>query len=488
MAINSGQQRTRGRAQRGFGAVGQRRSAARPGQAGEVALHRALVQRVVVVAHQLAEQLGPARRARHRLPTLDALACLAARSARRAARKTARAPARRSRTPAAAVAPARHRPSARARSGACSRMRAPARRAPAARRPPALALDEHRPRRIEAAQRLPQQRVEALLRWLRSIGQAAEHRAAMAGQRLEVEHLRAQLGQRLQQPRLAAAGAPGDTVNSNRAAAAWRGRRAPPRETPCSRRAAARCETRSGRETRPARPSAGRRASSTPAAATRAAGPARSARCVPAMLRATSAAPSLRAASGESCTYNVPTMRRSSSSSTGQLTAPGRWSSANSAGERTSMIASKRSSAGAASRRTTRGSRTVSRLARAHRRSRRATRSRSRSCSRLCCSAAPSTRKVSSTRSPSVEILASCRLTWCRASTRAMPYSRPVRSLALTERIQRCARSSGRSETRGVTGNERTRRDTRPDAAQAARRSACSVATSWVSISEMRSR
>ena len=42
------------------------------------------------------------------------------------------------------------------------------------------------------------------------------------------------------------------------------------------------------------------------------------------------------------------------------------------------------------------------------------------SCRRLCCSSGPSTRKVSSTRSPSVVILASCRLMRWRASTRAM--------------------------------------------------------------------
>ena len=59
-----------------------------------------------------------------------------------------------------------------------------------------------------------------------------------------------------------------------------------------------------------------------------------------AMFFATSAAPTLRAANGDSCLYNVPTRMRSSSSSTGQLMAPGMWSSANSAGVRTSMISS----------------------------------------------------------------------------------------------------------------------------------------------------
>jgi hypothetical protein len=43
---------------------------------------------------------------------------------------------------------------------------------------------------------------------------------------------------------------------------------------------------------------------------------------------------------GETCLYRVPTTMRCSLSSTGQLMAPGMWSSANSAGERTSMISS----------------------------------------------------------------------------------------------------------------------------------------------------
>ncbi len=41
----------------------------------------------------------------------------------------------------------------------------------------------------------------------------------------------------------------------------------------------------------------------------------------------------------------VPTVARSASSSTGMLTAPGTWSSANSEGLRTSMMASKGASA-----------------------------------------------------------------------------------------------------------------------------------------------
>ena len=59
------------------------------------------------------------------------------------------------------------------------------------------------------------------------------------------------------------------------------------------------------------------------------------------MLRATSAAPSFLAWNGETCLYSVPMRARSSSSSTGHETAPGTWSSAYSAGERTSISASK---------------------------------------------------------------------------------------------------------------------------------------------------
>ena len=55
----------------------------------------------------------------------------------------------------------------------------------------ALALDEHRPRRIEAAQGVPDAGVEFLLRRLAAAGHEAEHRAAMVGERFEVEHLRA---------------------------------------------------------------------------------------------------------------------------------------------------------------------------------------------------------------------------------------------------------------------------------------------------------
>ena len=60
------------------------------------------------------------------------------------------------------------------------------------------------------------------------------------------------------------------------------------------------------------------------------------------MFFATSAAPTLRASKGDTCLYSVPTVMRSSLENTGQLMAPGMWSSANSAGVRTSMISSNR--------------------------------------------------------------------------------------------------------------------------------------------------
>ena len=59
------------------------------------------------------------------------------------------------------------------------------------------------------------------------------------------------------------------------------------------------------------------------------------------MFFASSAAPSFFASNGETCLYSVPTCARSSSSSTGAEIAPGMWSSANSAGERQSMMVSK---------------------------------------------------------------------------------------------------------------------------------------------------
>ncbi len=48
----------------------------------------------------------------------------------------------------------------------------------------------------------------------------------------------------------------------------------------------------------------------------------------------------VRPVKADTCLYSVPTDARSTSESTGRLTAPGAWSSANSAGLRTSMMAS----------------------------------------------------------------------------------------------------------------------------------------------------
>ena len=75
-----------------------------------------------------------------------------------------------------------------------------------------------------------------------------------------------------------------------------------------------------------------------------------------------------------------------------------------------------------------------------------------------CCSSGPSTRKVSSTRSPSVLTLASCRLMVVPRQHAAMAYSRPERSLAVTVSSQRWA-LVGRPVTRGTTGKLLTRRD-----------------------------
>ena len=71
-----------------------------------------------------------------------------------------------------------------------------------------------------------------------------------------------------------------------------------------------------------------------------------------------------------------------------------------------------------------------------------AARSRSRS-GPDCCSAGPSTRKVSSTRLAEVVILASCRFTRWRARTRAIHAEQAGGSLAEIASSQRWARSSG---------------------------------------------
>ena len=64
--------------------------------------------------------------------------------------------------------------------------------------------------RIELAQGVPHQAVEHFLRRLCLLGQVAEHRAAVAGQVLQIERLRAGRGQRLQQAALGAAGGAAD--------------------------------------------------------------------------------------------------------------------------------------------------------------------------------------------------------------------------------------------------------------------------------------
>ena len=320
------------------------------GQLAVAGAERAFVQRVVVraaSARRRPRPIGP------RGPSACQLRPCRGRAARPGRRAACRSPRRRprsGRTPAAATAAARPGPARHAGSG---RARAAARSAPRARAAAdraALAFDEHRPCRVEAAQRLPDQACRSASAlgcgWP---GTAPSTEPRWQASAFQVEHLRALRGQRLQQPGLAAAGA----AAQHAVAKALRQRLQlgthHARERPCSRLPAARCESRSGRGTRPASPSAGRRASSTPAAAIRAAcrpssGPGGRRCCAPPSPRRR-----LRACSGETCLYSVPTMRRCSSSSTGQLTAPGRWSSANSAGERTSIDGVEAASAATAS-------------------------------------------------------------------------------------------------------------------------------------------
>jgi len=53
----------------------------------------------------------------------------------------------------------------------------------------AMALDEHRALRVEAAQRVPDARLELLLARLHRARRKPEHRAAVFGERFQVEHL-----------------------------------------------------------------------------------------------------------------------------------------------------------------------------------------------------------------------------------------------------------------------------------------------------------
>ena len=159
----------------------------------------------------------------------------------------------------------------------------------------------------------------------------AEHRAAVVGERLEVEHLRAVLA-----PARAAAGScpsrcvPQTTPKSKRrgsvSSAATHG--AAERLVAAFEQVDAKADL--ARAPVPASRCAGRRASSRPAAASRAACRARGARCAP--RRCAPPAPrraSSRRTARPACTRCRPSAR-SSSSSDGQLTAPGRRSSANS--------------------------------------------------------------------------------------------------------------------------------------------------------------
>ena len=241
-------------------------------------------------------------------------------------------------------------------------------------------------------------------------GTEPEHRAAVVGQQLP-----GRAPARPASPALAASGSCpsrwGRTPRGTESAAAVHpARRSPRAGIPCSRLRAGAPESRSGPAPAPASRCACRRASNRPAASSPSACRAPRVRCARAMLRATSAAPRFCATKGETCLYSVPTMRRSSSFRLGQFTAPGRRSSAYSLfGARVDhRVELGQPGAGASC------GDDVSRPAWAGLRpqSRRAIRSRSAICLRFCCSAGPSIRKVSSTRSPSVVILASCRLMW----------------------------------------------------------------------------
>ena len=135
----------------------------------------------------------------------------------------------------------------------------------------ALALDEHRPRRIEPAQRVSQtRRVEGLLRRLRSPGTRPSTEPRWLASVSRSSTCAPRCGERGEQPALAGAGrAADDGHRSSRAGPrARRPRRGGSRG---SRLRAGGCESRSGRAPGRARCCVGRRASSRRAATSRAA-------------------------------------------------------------------------------------------------------------------------------------------------------------------------------------------------------------------------
>ena len=177
------------------------------------------------------------------------------------------------------------------------------------------------PDRIDAARPTPGFR--NLLARLRLRGQAAQHGATMAGERLEVEHLRTLQSELLQQAALAAAGRAADHLEVTGAAAGRRVRPSPRADTRGSRPRAAARASRRGRGCASSRRCGCRRASSRPAAASHAAcrrsSPRGAARCCARPGGSATTRLERRLLAIHACRLPL----RSASDSTGQLSAPG---------------------------------------------------------------------------------------------------------------------------------------------------------------------
>ena len=207
-----------------------------------------------------------------------------------------------------------------------------------------LGLDHDRAGRIEASRARPQPGLEQLLRSAGPPGRPPNREPRCAGQRLQIQRLHAA-------PRQRASAAPSCPSRWGRRAAPARcavARRRGGAHLPALGLVAAGQHGRRASRPEPGRwpwpRTAGRRASSRPAAGS----PRPGRPAAPSRWRGDVAGHHGRAgAAGQeaaSPAHNrCPTSARSSSSSTGRLTAPGTWSWANSAGLRTSMIASKAS-------------------------------------------------------------------------------------------------------------------------------------------------
>jgi hypothetical protein len=172
----------------------------------------------------------------------------------------------------------------------------------------ALAFHEHRPLGRSRASACQTRVSKCFCDGCGSPGIAAQDGAAVVRQAFQVEHLRAGCAQRLQQPRLAAAGAAAQHAVVQQRRQREPGRRARGREG-----LVAALQLRGAKaDLRQHQRQAARALAAAPAVHQRAPFAGLSRTCVSrmsAMRRDTSAAPSLRAASGEVCTYSVPTMR-----------------------------------------------------------------------------------------------------------------------------------------------------------------------------------